>query len=154
MNILIADDELPKLSKIEELLKEHFPEADIKHARSVRSAIDSMLGCIPDLLILDMSLPTFDVGAGEPGGRPQGFGGIEVLRHMDFHEILSPVLVVTQYPAFFERGEAIDLETIGSRLSEEHTANFRGCIFYAPLNDEWRDKLLTAVSRVLGEGQT
>lgn len=149
MKVLIADDELPKLSKIEELVSEVLPNAERIFARSVRAAISAICSVRLDLVILDMSLPTFDIAAGEPGGRPQGFGGIEVLRHMDFHGKNSPVIVVTQYTAFFEKGEPVPLDVLQSRMLTEHPKSFCGCIYYGAMNEAWRRQLREKIEAAL-----
>jgi DNA-binding response OmpR family regulator len=68
MRILLIEDEVPKQEHILAALKELRPGATVNVARSVRTAIESIVAEQPDLLLLDMSLPTFDVGPKESGG--------------------------------------------------------------------------------------
>jgi CheY-like chemotaxis protein len=149
MKILIADDEMPKLSKIEAFVLEVVPGAEHVYARSVKSAIAAVCTHSPDLVILDMSLPTFDIAPGEPGGRPQGFGGVEILRHMDFHEIRTHVIVVTQYTAFFDKGESVSLDVLSDRMQAEHPGNFRGCVYYGAMNDAWKHQLRDYIEKLV-----
>src|ERR1700761_5575060 len=100
MRILLVEDEDPKRNHICSVLSQIRPGIELDLAKSVRSAVDQMKARVSDLVLLDMSLPTFDVHPGEPGGRPQGFGGIEVLRHMDRLNIVVPCIVITAYEAF------------------------------------------------------
>lgn len=154
MKILIADDESRKIENISELVAENFSKALIQTSRSVRSTISSIIEGHFDLIILDMSLPTFDIAPGEPGGRAQGSGGIEVLRNMDFYEIATPVIVVTQYETVPERGTLVPLAAIEARLIEEHPHTFKGCVFFGALNDTWRPVLLEKMASILaGEGR-
>src|SRR5664279_1242884 len=108
MNILLVEDEAPKQQHISSAIFDVQPEAEVRIARSVRSAIDEMRKRQPDLMLLDMSLPTFDVGPTESGGRPQNFGGSEILRYMDLYELHVPTVVVTAYEAFSKAGQPID----------------------------------------------
>lgn len=149
MKILVADDETRKIDNISEFLAEMLPEASLSASRSVRSTIASVVEGAFDLIILDMSLPTFDIAPGEPGGRAQGSGGIEVLRNMDFHEIETPVIVVTQYETVPERGALAPLKAIEERLYKEHPGTFRGCVFFGALNDTWRPLLREKVDSIL-----
>lgn len=71
MRILLIEDEVPKQEHILAALKEIRPSASVNVARSVRSAIEAIVAEPPDLLLLDMSLPTFDVGPKESGGAPR-----------------------------------------------------------------------------------
>ena len=109
MNILLVEDEDPKRANIIRALNKIRPASDIIEARSVNSAITQLRSTVPDLILLDMSLPTFDIGPGEPGGRPQGFGGIEVLRYIDRFKLRVPVIVITAYEAFAREGRQIGL---------------------------------------------
>lgn len=99
-HILIVEDEAPKSKHIEDLVMSLAPTARLSTARSVNSALDCLADEQVDLLLLDMSLPTFDVGERESGGRPQAFGGTEVLRHMTMAEIACPTVVITGYEGF------------------------------------------------------
>lgn len=150
MKILIADDESPKLGNLETFVRHAYPLAAIHLARSVRTAISAILASPFDLVILDMSLPTFDISVGEPGGRPQGFGGVEVLRHLDFKHVHVPIVVVTQYEAFTENGRYVSLSALSERLAQEHPSTFRGCIYYGALSDSWQSALGEKVRSILG----
>jgi len=98
-----------------------------------------------------MSLPTFDIGPGEPGGRPQGFGGIEVLRYIDRFGLLVPVIVVTAYEAFAREGRQIDLDSLKSQLKTAHPRTFRGVVFYNSLLGAWSEELARAIRDAVGE---
>jgi CheY-like chemotaxis protein len=137
VNILIADDEAPKLENLSGVLTRVFPQSSIFHARSVRAALDELRSRETHLLVLDMSLPTFDVAPGEPGGRPQGFGGIEVLRRMKFYGVDCPALVVTQYEAFPRSDGVVDLTALQGQLQDEFGEQFIGCIYYGAASGSW-----------------
>lgn len=146
MHILIADDEGPKLDNIVEVVTNLLPTANIKTARSVRSALDALGEQAATFVVLDMSLPTFDVAPGEQGGRPQNYGGIELLRYMDFYDLECPVFIVTQYEAFPDKNGHVDLSSLSERLLIDHPKTFRALIYYAGSSDEgWRKKLVEAI---------
>lgn len=153
MFILVADDEGPKLESIADAVAAAFPYAEIGRARSVRTALDVLRSCAADIVVLDMSLPTFDVAPGEQGGRPQNYGGIELLRYMDFYKIACPVFIVTQYEAFPDKGGRVDLSELGERLKREHQRTFREIIYYGGSTDEsWRRSLTGGLNKIdLGE---
>src|SRR4051812_42581245 len=97
MRILLVEDEAPKRDNIRSLLSQMALLEGVQEARSVGSAIRALRSGSFDLILLDMSLPTFDIVAGESGGRPQGFGGVEVLRYMDRFQVTTPAIVVTAF---------------------------------------------------------
>jgi CheY-like chemotaxis protein len=147
MYILVADDEGPKLENIVEAVSPLFSGAEIGTARSVRAALDVLRTRDAHVLVLDMSLPTFDVAPGEQGGRPQNYGGIELLRYMDFYGIRCPVFIVTQYEAFPDKGGHVDLTSLAERLRGDHPSTFRDLIYYAGASDDgWRRRLIEAIT--------
>lgn len=141
MKMLLVEDEIPKQERILSFLHESWPNANIRSARSVRSAIKEICAERPHLILLDMSLPTFEVGPNEPGGRPQNFGGIEVLRYMDLYDIAVPTIVITAYEAFSKDGHAVDHKSIHDELTTEHPKSYKGLIYYNSLFSEWRKSL-------------
>ena len=151
--ILIAEDEGPKLANVRTFVEGLLRNANIKEARSVRSTVDLLRSWKPNLLLLDMSLPTFDIRPGEPGGRPQGFGGIEVLRIMGFEERVVPVVVITAYEAYNDRGIDIGLIDLSVRLSKDHPGTFRGLVYYNSVVGGWQEKLSSYIELVQQEFQ-
>jgi len=140
--VLIVEDEAPKLGHIESYVRSILPGLNIRIARSVNSALDELDSSNFDLILLDMSLPTFDIGERESGGRPQGFGGIEILRYMKMSGIECPAIVITGYEAFLkESGTNVDLSEIRAELILEFPSLLRGVLHYNSSVDEWKDAL-------------
>ena len=146
IRILLVEDEAPKCMHIQHFLESLRIGMVITVSKSVNAALDELENELPDMLILDMSLPTFDIGDRESGGRPQGFGGIEVLRHMSMAGMECPTIVITGYEAFQrEAGKAIDLSQIRSELAEEFPTMFKGILHYNSTYDEWKTALKKAL---------
>ena len=153
LKILVVEDEAPKREHICSFLQARWPIVDIQTAKSVRAGIQAILQGDIDLLILDMSLPTFEVSANESGGRPQNFGGAEIMRYMDLYDIEIPVIVVTAYEAFSKAGLAIDHESLNEQLSRDHPRFYKGLIYYNSLFAEWKKDLENLVSINLRKNQ-
>lgn len=150
MKYLIVEDEDPKQDKIMNFMKDNYPEFVASRARSVRSAIETLSKETPDLLLLDMSLPTFDVSSSERGGHPQGFGGIEVIRHLEQNGIRCPTIVITGYDAFIdEYSQGISLEEMDQKLSEEYTEGYQGLVYYNALYEKWEQDLATLLEKTI-----
>ena len=142
LSILLVEDEDPKREHIRRFLSKRFLGVRVFEVRSVTSAFDAIEKSKFDLLLLDMSLPTFDVGQGETGGRPQGFGGLEILRHLEMEGEQIDSLVLTGYEAFpDDTGKMIDLQTLRQRLMGEFPRVVRGVIHYNSSLDDWKQKL-------------
>lgn len=139
--VLLVEDETPKLNHIKAFLQGLGDNLIIHQAMSVISALDSLERELPDLLLLDMSLPTYDIGDRERGGRPQGFGGIEVLRHMSMANLICPTIVITGYEAFLREEGPVDLSHLRTELANEFPELLRGVLHYNSTYDEWKVEL-------------
>jgi len=150
ISILVVEDEAPKRLHIERFLQSLNTSMTIESARSVNGALDAIDEFRPDLILLDMSLPTFDVGDREPGGRPQGFGGLEVLRQMALAKCLCPTIVITGYEAFpREMGKPVELAQVRAELEAEFPSVLKGVLHYNSTYDEWK-LLLKAILSEFG----
>jgi CheY-like chemotaxis protein len=149
LNILIVEDEVPKSTQIELFLRGLCIPMNIRSAKSVNSALDSLDDEVPDLLLLDMSLPTLDVDISnkESGGRPQGFGGIEVLRHMKYSSISCPTIVITGYEAFPREGGGLDITQLRLELEEEFPNILHDVLHYNSTYETWKSELKIAFER-------
>lgn len=147
MNALLIEDEDPKLSVILRYIREHHPDLMISIARSVKSGLAALRAVLPDLLLLDMSLPTFDISESEPGGRPQGFGGIEIVRYLDSIDAPVPTIVLSAYEAFSRDGKNIQLKTLGSELMRDYPVLIQGIVYFNPMHGVWGTELSELIER-------
>lgn len=142
MKILLVEDEYPKRQNIFNFLNSLNLNLEIKDAFSVNSALDHIDEGVPDLMILDMSLPTFDIDDYENGGRPQGFGGEEVLRMLLIQGILCKTIVITGYESFLkEGGLSLDIDKLKGSLQAEFIDYIIDVIHYNSTNDSWKTQL-------------
>lgn len=141
MRILLIEDDANKRDQVLTWLQEHEEVSAVRVAKSYHSGVRALMSEPVALVVLDMSMPTYDVSADEPGGRPQPFGGREILRQMTRRGILVPVVVVTQFDRFGEGGEAMTLTELDAQLKRDHADQYLGAIFYHPTTDEWKDLL-------------
>lgn len=147
LKVLLVEDEVPKINQIDLFLHELCIPIEIISARSVNTALDILDDKSFDLILLDMSLPTIDVDIsnGESGGRPQGFGGIEVLRYMSFSGITCPTIVVTGYEAFPREGGDVDISELNIELKSEFPQILHSVLHYNSTYETWRNELQVAI---------
>ncbi|WP_151820205.1 response regulator [Acinetobacter soli] len=155
MKVLIVEDELSKKENIINLLCEKFNDIQLVTAMSVRSAKAELKKDLEfDCIILDMSLPTFDIGKEEFGGRPQGFGGKEVIRQVIREKKNIPILVVTAYEAFSnpnstdENNKDITLDELTLQLETYSSSLKIEVIKYNTLMDDWKAKVLSFMEEI------
>ncbi|NVO59408.1 response regulator [Photobacterium damselae] len=142
-SILIIEDEDPKRKHIEEHIKSHLDGTalDIIFFHSVSSSLDYLDDNEPELIILDMSLPTYDISEIEGGGRPQGFGGLEILRHLKMSGSSCPTLVLTGYEAFMREEGLVELSQISDELKSEFGKFLIDVLYYNSAYSEWKNRI-------------
>lgn len=151
MKILIIEDDDIKREQIIHFMEESLPEINIIAVRSVQGALKKITSNQFDLIILDMTLPTFDYGRDENGGRIRAYGGRDILRQMDRHEIITPVIMVTQFDRFGKGDESLTLEELDLELQSEHNRNYKGSVYYNAAYDDWKSSLRNLISKFANE---
>lgn len=148
MDVLLVEDDEFKAADIVRVLDDFLREAAVTRAASVTSALRSLTQCAFDLVILDMSLPTFDLSGPGGGGSPQGQGGIEVLRLARRLNRGSNFVIVTQYPDIEIDGIEVPLASAAQVLCGRFGLNIWACVPYQFDRDDWRAALKAVLPRV------
>ena len=76
LKILVADDHELILSGTLDLLKQHYPQAEIFTAKTTQDALQQVKAFQPDLVIMDLSLPET---SGDTAAIHQGIKSLEIL---------------------------------------------------------------------------
>jgi len=148
MRMLIVEDDENKRKQVVNFVEETWPAAHISVVRSLQSGLRAILSGGLDLIVLDMSLPTYDVTVEEDGGRLQAYAGREILRQMDRRQIGVPVVVVTQFDKFGEGVAALTREELDAQLQRAHPRVYRGMVYYNVALDGWKDDLTRIVDHL------
>lgn len=145
MRILVVEDDAFKRDKLVDAVSDAVTNCAFEFARSYKSGLRSVVvgGC--DLVLLDMTLPSFDISEEEDGGPPLVFGGREVLRQMKRRGIKTPVIVVTQFEQFDSSGSSITLAELTEQLAMDYADIVRDVVYYNPTQSGWRDHLRAAL---------
>jgi CheY-like chemotaxis protein len=99
MNILVVEDDQFKFSKIADILEKVFLGAHIVHHDNVSSATLYLKINTPELIVLDMSLPSHPAIAGKGSPISMPTGGIEVILELRYlKKTTIPIYILTQYP--------------------------------------------------------
>lgn len=140
MKVLLIEDDDFKAGKIRRATEAHKSVTAFKIARSVTSGIAAIIETPPDLLLLDMSLTTYDLGPDEGGGRPRNFGGVEIFEELARLELDTPVIVITQFETFIKDGRTINIQEIRKTLKADFPENFRNIIYF-DVEGRWAARL-------------
>ena len=141
MKILIIEDDSYKYTKIAALLKNRFMEASLLHEDSVHDAVIYIRGHTPDLLILDMSLPSHSLQAGQGNPVSMPAGGVEIIMELKIlGKINIPIIVVTQYPDVEIEDEYYSIEESRGVISRLYNIKNTSVIYYDNDSSEWIEK--------------
>lgn len=141
MKVLIVEDDERKRFQLERFVESLHMGCSIQIAKSYHSALQSIIANRFDFILLDMTMPTYDIGHDEDGGRPQAYAGREILRQLDRRKMSSPVIVVTQYDVFGEGADALTRSQLDRQLRDEHPLTYKGTVYYNAASDEWKAQL-------------
>ena len=141
MNVLLIEDDNNKAKNIQSQLKGSFPSFNISLKRSAQSGTAAALSADYHLLLLDMSLPQYDIGPGEDGYEFNFFAGREILFELVRNEIKLPTLVITQFETFGEGSEITSLSELDRQLQKEFSEIYIGCIYYSASRSDWKREL-------------
>jgi len=145
--IYIIEDSDLKLQKIESfLLAKGCDKEKISIYRSYQTGLQAILKAPPDLIILDMSIPTFDKSTDSREGRLRPLGGYDIMKKILFKRIKTKVVVLTQLEFFGEGAEKISFEQLKTKCSENFADIFLDCIYYSPTESSWCKSLLMYLS--------
>jgi len=140
MKILIVEDDEDKRQQLLAFISAEL-DADIVEARSYQSGMKALLAERFDLVLLDMSMTTFDKTPPENGGRPQPYAGREILQQMARRSIETNVIVVTQFDRFGRDDDEITLPELDKSLSQGFSRTYKGAVHYSVKYAGWQDVL-------------
>lgn len=141
MEILLVEDDEDKREQLILFVNEN-KLGRLTEVRSFQSGLAKIKTHIYDLILLDMSMPTFDISANESGGRSQPFGGELLLFEMQRRGIVSKVIVVSQFELFGDGEDKISIEDLNNRLLDSFSENYIGIVQYSISYTSWKNKIL------------
>ena len=150
MKILIIEDDPNKAGQLMKFLEDKLSSINIKLKKSYKSGLKELLRDDYDLILLDMSMPTFDITIEESGGKPLPFAGKEILRQMKRRNVTIPAIIVTQFESFGEAEKKITLDKLKNELSQEFSRIYIGTIYYNPAGSDWQNLLLNLILPIIG----
>lgn len=141
MNLLIVEDDQNKIKQLSKFIAINFPNISIVEKRAYQSGLEEILKNTYEFIVLDMSLPTYEISPTELEGPPKNFAGRDILHQMKRKHIYSPTIVVTQFEDFGERPNTISLEALNIELKTKFDF-YLGTVFYNASSDNWQKHLL------------
>lgn len=146
MNILLIEDDPVKSEAIQRFISGFLPGAVLRSVSSYQSGLEESIDTDADVIVLDMSMPTFDITTDEAGGDPQWYAGRDILYQLALRGLKRRVIVVTAFESFGEGASRKTLKELTDDLSSEFSDNFVGSIYYQPSRSYWKQELGRLIS--------
>ncbi|TKI98778.1 response regulator [Bacillus cereus] len=144
LNILIIEDDPNKAKQLNEFFSNISEVESITIKSSYKTGLKEIFGNEYHFLVLDMSMPTFDISTEAGGGKVMHFGGKEILRQLRRKKVNIPTVVVTQFESFGEE-KKMTLDKLKEELKQEFSDNYIKTIYYNPAGIEWKKELQDVV---------
>ncbi len=146
MKVLIIEDNYSKLKRIKDFLETNYPMVEVCEAMSYTSGVRRLYSEKWNLLLLDMSLPVYDMSIQDSGGDKKSIAGKEIMKRMQHRGIVIPTIIVTQFDTFGDKG--ITIESLNEEFKESLNEIWQGTVNYE--KSSWMTKLKELIDNVLG----
>lgn len=138
--ILLVDDDDYKVSSVKLFLEKH-TKSNIIVEKALNPGLKRLFKETFDLILLDMSMPTFDI---METNNFNSYGGLEFLKEMSRKKNETPVIIVTQYAIFGEGESKKTLEAIDEECKNLFN-NYKGVVLYSSTENSWEEILLQTI---------
>lgn len=145
---ILIEDDLKKIEDIKDFVINSLGCEVLIIKESYQSGIREILKNDFDLLLLDMSIPTFDKTPLESGGPYEKFGGYKVLREIIRKKRPIKTILITMFDDFGESDLSITLSQINSSLKEEFSDLYIGSVFYHARENKWQEELKSLIQNI------
>lgn len=150
-NLLIIEDDEIKLQNIVSFLDKKYIDFNIDIAKSYISGLKKINTNDYELILLDMSMPTYDKNSTEQGGIWEKFAGKRILSEIKRKRKNVKVIVVTMYDKFGEGNSADSLENIHKELSDNFPEFYLGKVFYSAKILAWGNDLELLLNKFISD---
>lgn len=151
MKLLLVEDDENKQREVAEFLRVNYPKLNIQVAGSLISALRTLKEAKPEAVLLDMTLPNYDVREGETGGGLHAFGGEEFLRQTKRFKVSTAIIVITQFESFGEPPDNKGLVELDAELKAKFPDLYKGAVYYHASIFDWSHELTEMLEKFVPE---
>ena len=146
MRILFIEDHPYKLGQVLNFLSEIFPKTTVAVRNSYNSGLRELITNSKsyDLLLLDISMPNYDISTEENGGDFLPLAGKLILKEMYLREIPTKAIVVTMHGSFEDGTKLAELD---NKLKIEFIDNYIGHVYFSAVSTEWKIQLENLINQ-------
>lgn len=139
--ILLVEDDRKKISDIKDFFFQLEDKCDLSIKESYQSGLRELLDNPYDLLLLDMSIPTWDNSKSELHSTFEKFGGYKILKELQRKGRELPTILITMFDDFGESDAAMTVQELDKILQSEFSTIYEGVVFYSARENSWKGQL-------------
>lgn len=136
MKVLIIEDDINKLHAIWDYTKQ-MGLKEVETKTSFHSGLKELESNSYDLVLLDMSMPAYDITGHENGGRPLPLAGRDILYKLWRKKNKCKAIVITQYEDF----GGTSLISLDEDLKKSFPEIYLGAVYYNTMQEGWKNDL-------------
>ena len=140
-NIIVIEDDFKKKEDIRNFLSAELSINNIVIKESYQSGLRELIKNKYELLLLDMSIPTWDKSIDEPGGNFEKFGGYKILKEITRKKKPIKTILITMFDDFGESDTSITLSQLDNLLKSEFPDIYIGAVYYNTREEKWKTDL-------------
>lgn len=152
MKILFIEDDDEKRKKIVDFLSKEYSTMELTTKFAYHSGLLELVSKTNyDLVLMDMSMPSFDISLDNPdGGSPESFAGRKLLEQMKFRNINFPTIIITQFDSFGKYSDKLSLEELKHEMKQKYSPIYRCTIYYHSSENTWQELLKKEINDLQG----
>jgi CheY-like chemotaxis protein len=141
MRILIIEDNDIKYGLVKDCLSEIDQSIGTQRACSYQSGLETLSKDSFDFIILDMTLPVYDVAHSLVVMDVLTFGGELILRETERKNILAKFIVLSQYNTFIRKNKEVTFSELKTELMEKYGRSVLGCVRLDSSSVHWKNEI-------------
>lgn len=142
MKILFVEDEISKQKQIIAHLNNMFKNYQVSVEKSLMSGINRIHKENFDLVLLDMSLPLYDLCEDVYEiNEFEAFAGIDLLEELNRIQFLGKVIVITAFDVIEDSEKKLNLQQLDEQMKRDYFNIYIGSIHYNSSSLEWKKEL-------------
>ncbi|MDV2962477.1 response regulator [Shewanella algae] len=148
MKILIAEDDNFKMKTLEDFFVSDFEGVSITITKSKQETIRSISEHNYDLILLDMTMPSYEGESEMERGELRPLAGSDIISRMAYRKTFIPTIVVTQFEVFGRGSGISQIDKVMAELKEKFPEIVKGHVLFNLQSSTWRNELKTLVDGV------
>jgi hypothetical protein len=141
MKIYMIEDNPLKAENVLVYINDILENVEVYIFESFQSGLKAILKEMPDLIVLDMTIPTFDRSGGDREGRLRPLGGMDLMKKLALRDLDFKAIVVTQLETFGEGDGKRTFEEINALCKSEFKGMYLGGFQYLQGSNNWKQGL-------------